>query len=101
MSNLIRKMIFSDVNKEIERARSLYPSNELLSLAVTEEVGETIQAAIDHHFGKDTVNHIYEEAVQAITVLVRFIEEGSKDLKFQGICRENSGLEYQFKDCYE
>lgn len=77
--------IFRDVETELASARKKYPSNRFMLAALTEEVGESAQAMIDHSFGKDTVQHIYQELIQTMTVSLRLILEGSQEFTFKGI----------------
>ena len=41
---------------------------------LTEEVGETAQAALEARFGKGTIEHLREEAVQAAAVALAIVE---------------------------
>jgi hypothetical protein len=79
-----REKFFRDVEAEVARARVCYPGNALQQAAFNEEAGEVTKALIDHHYGKDTEEHIYEEMVQTGAMIVRLAEEGSQELKFQG-----------------
>jgi len=61
----------SDVFDEIERARRKFPTNDLLAVALTEEVGELAKALLD-----ESPDRIYAEAVQVACVACRIATEG-------------------------
>ena len=74
--------IFQDVGQEIQRARSNFPSNKHLVLALAEESGEVVKAFLDYSQGKCSYSQVEKELIQTITVAVRLMQEGDAD--FQG-----------------
>lgn len=56
---------------EVVRARTKFPGNKHLTVALMEEVGELAQAIL-----QDKPKQILKEAVQVAAVAVRIIEEG-------------------------
>lgn len=77
--------LVADVDKEIEKARNKFPTNKLLLGACAEEHGEFIKALLDYEQKGGSVSDIYKEAVQAIAMIVRLVEEGSEELEFRGM----------------
>ena len=60
-----------DVQNEIFRARKKFPTNDLLMVALTEEVGELAKALVD-----EPKDRVYEEAIQVACVAIRIATEG-------------------------
>jgi NTP pyrophosphatase (non-canonical NTP hydrolase) len=85
--NSIIDEVFKDIKEEIEAARKKFPANKFMVGALTEEVGESAQAMIDHAFRKDTRQSIYKELVQVACVAIRLITEGSHEFPWQGLLR--------------
>ena len=75
---------FDELKCEIERARIKHPGNELLMVALMEEVGELAQALVD-----ESKERIYEEALHVATVAVRIAVEGDatiERIRYQSQC---------------
>lgn len=68
--------LFIDLCKEVDRARSKFPANKHLNVALQEEVGELAEAQL-----KGDKDRIRKEAIQVIATVIRIIEEGDKDLE--------------------
>lgn len=64
----------ADVSAELDRARTKFPKPDLLTTAFAEEAGELVKAILDGYNGKSS--DVYGEAIQAIAMVVRLIEEG-------------------------
>lgn len=64
------------IRSEVERARKLHPSGDLLTTAFAEEAGEVIKAILDHYEGKGSLLEVLSELVQVIAMAVRLMEEG-------------------------
>ncbi len=61
----------NDISIEVHKARAKFPGNDLLIVALMEEVGELAQAMLDK-----TPEEIRKEAIQVACVAIRIIEEG-------------------------
>ncbi|HET7300100.1 MAG TPA: hypothetical protein VFJ01_05550 [Oleiagrimonas sp.] len=77
--------VFAEVRDELSRARCLFPSAELTTVALTEEFGELIKAAMD-----ESVFSVRLEAVQTITMCLRLLWDGDDHVNAH---RANKGLE--------
>lgn len=84
MKNDFRATLFKDTEEELERARELFPENDLLGYALIEEVGELIQAILNFKQGKGMSREIYKEGVQSMAMIIRLLEEGSPEMGFDG-----------------
>jgi hypothetical protein len=73
------------IRREVFRARMLFPSNQGVSLALVEEVGEVAKAYLD-----ESRDRIIEEAVQACAMVVRLALEGDPAMTK---LREERGLD--------
>ena len=62
----------SDLDEEVKRARTKFPSNRHLLAALTEELGELAQAFLQ----KQGQDRIRAEALQVACVAMRIYEEG-------------------------
>ncbi len=67
---------FDDVAAEVNRARALFPSSNLVMAALTEEVGELAQALLKVAAGKWDKSRIVEEAIQVAAMACRVAVEG-------------------------
>ena len=65
---------------EAVRARTLYPKTDHLALALAEEAGEVVKAALDLRQGKGTAEGLRKELVQCIAMCIRLAEEGDAAL---------------------
>lgn len=65
-----------DVQNEVLRARQKFPDNDLLMVALTEEVGELAKALLD-----ETPERVYAEAIQVACVALRIATEGDKSVE--------------------
>jgi len=70
MDNNVWKFL-RDTSNEVNRAREKFPKNDLLMVALTEEVGELAKALLD-----ESPERIYAEAVQVACVAARIATEG-------------------------
>lgn len=79
-----RKRFFENVEREVERAREKFPSNDLLGYAFVEESGELTKAILDKRNSREGGHfmdiEIYKEAVQTVAMVIRLLEEGSHEL---------------------
>ena len=64
------------VQAEMNRARKLHPSNQLLLTAFSEECGEVVKAVLNHYENKGTTDEVYFELIQAAAMIGRLLEEG-------------------------
>lgn len=81
----MRKLLI-DVQAELKRARSLYPTSEHMTLAHAEEAGEVVKAALDiktkmnpqpnAHTRKQFYGRLRQEIIQSIVTAIRLAEEG-------------------------
>lgn len=71
-----------DVSCEITRARNKFPTNELLMVALAEEVGELAKALMD-----ESPDSIYAEAIQVACVAIRIATEGDSTIEEWRGCR--------------
>jgi len=60
-----------DLQTEVRRARKKFPANDVLMVALTEEVGELARALLE-----ESPERIYEEAIQVACVAIRIATEG-------------------------
>lgn len=79
---------FNDVKTELAKARKKFPTNKLLLGACAEEHGEMIKSLLDFEQKDGTKEQIYKEAVQAVAMTVRLLQEGSEELMYQGVSRD-------------
>jgi hypothetical protein len=81
-----REELLRRISAEADRARVKYPTNDFMTTALGEEVGEFCQAFIDHEFGNKTKGDIIMEGIQVGALAVRLMEEGSAEFKkFPGV----------------
>lgn len=74
--------IARDVDSELTRARSKFPKPDHVTLAMAEEAGETVKAALNHMYkpGAARAAVTYQEAIQTIAMCVRLIQEGDPSI---------------------
>jgi len=75
-----------DTGREINRVREKFPANDLLMVALTEEVGELAKALLD-----ETPERIYKEAIQVACVALRIATEGDATVEAWRAKREGGG----------
>lgn len=83
--NVSNEKIYQDIEKEINRARKLFPKNLDLYAALGEEFGEVSKALIQHkHEHKKEVTHedIYEELIQTAVMCIRLASEGDPNFPY-------------------
>jgi NTP pyrophosphatase (non-canonical NTP hydrolase) len=68
--------ILKSAMAETNRARTLHPSPEHLTLALAEEAGEVTKAVLDFKAGKGTLAHVGTELIQTMAMCIRLYEEG-------------------------
>ena len=77
--------VLADIEAELDRARTKFPSNVDVLPALTEEVGELSQALIQQkhepHKGK-TDRDVYMEAIQTAVVAIRIASEGDPNFPY-------------------
>lgn len=71
-----------DVMSEIRGAKEVFPTNDKLHIAFTEEAGEVSKALLDCHRDEDTEESVYNEAVQAAAMACRLACEGDPDFEY-------------------
>jgi hypothetical protein len=66
------------VQAELARARAKFPTSEHRTLALMEEAGEVVKAALDLHNRKPgaTLAAVHVEIIQTMAMCVRLLEEG-------------------------
>ena len=74
--NKEQQIIYWEVEKELERARSKFPEPDLLVTAFAEEAGEVVKAALDHYAGKGELVEVKKEIIQCMAMCIRLLEEG-------------------------
>lgn len=74
--NKEHSIIFWEVEKELERARTKFPAPNLLVTAFAEEAGEVIKAVLDHCAAKGKLVEVKKEIVQCMAMCIRLLEEG-------------------------
>ena len=86
--------VLADIEAELDRARTKFPSNEDVLPALTEEVGELNQALIQQkhepHKGK-TDHDVYMEAIQTAVMAIRIASEGDSHFPYN----PENGLIYE------
>jgi hypothetical protein len=65
---------------EAARARGLWPKTDHMTLALAEEAGEVVKAALDLRHGKGTQEDLRKEIVQCMAMCIRLAEEGDAAL---------------------
>ena len=66
------------VQAELARARAKFPTAEHRTLALMEEAGEVVKAALDLHNRRPgaTLAAVHAEIIQTMAMCVRLLEEG-------------------------
>jgi NTP pyrophosphatase (non-canonical NTP hydrolase) len=64
--------------EELGRARAKFPTSAHRTLALMEEAGEVVKAALDLHNRKPgaTLEALHTEIIQTMAMCVRLLEEG-------------------------
>lgn len=75
----------NEVQREVNKARQAFPTNEHLIAAATEEFGELIKAVLDHTQKDGSEEAIHKEGVQAAAMVARLVLEGDPSVKYQGM----------------
>lgn len=75
--------LFQDALIEVEKARQKYPHPNLLTLALAEEAGEIVKAALDHRQEKTGVSEVRKEIVQTIAMCLRLAQEGDPSVSLE------------------
>src|SRR5512147_303719 len=73
---MIRDELLAAAVIESERARKLFPQPNHVTLALAEEAGEVVKAALDVRQGKATLHDLRKELTQTIAMCLRLAEEG-------------------------
>ncbi len=72
--------MIDDILEKLLIARTKFPSNQHMALALVEEVGEVSQALIENQRGRQTHRQVYRECVQAAVMAKRVATEGDSTL---------------------
>ncbi len=72
-----------EVGLELERARTKFPSSNLVLAALMEEVGELAQAMLKVRAGHWSAVRVYEEAVQVAAMACRVATEGDPSFSIE------------------
>jgi NTP pyrophosphatase (non-canonical NTP hydrolase) len=70
----------SELRRELERARTKFPSANFSTLALVEEVGELAQAVLKVRAGKAPATRIFDEALQVAAMAMRVALETDESL---------------------
>ena len=70
--------LFANSLEEAERAMTRYPQPNYVITKVAEEAGEVVKAAVHCAEGRDTNDHLVEEIIQAMAMLIRLYVEGDQ-----------------------
>ena len=73
-----------DLEAEVARARDLFPDNQHMLAALSEEAGEVAKALIDHSRGDTNAHEVYVECVQTAAMAVRVALEGDPSFPYKG-----------------
>ncbi len=78
--------IAREVDDEVTRARKKFPSSKHVVLAMAEESGELVRAALGHMYkpGAANVANVRKEAIQTIAMCVRILQEGDATIGLPG-----------------
>lgn len=76
----IKESTIETLKKEVEFARTKFPSNKHMLAALAEELGETAEALLEHGNSQRS----REEAIQVACVAIRIYEEGDGDFEKNG-----------------
>lgn len=69
-------MVGHCVLDEVTQARLKFPTNKHKLAALFEEVGELANALLEHERGNDTPEHVFQEAIQVASTVLRLAMEG-------------------------
>ena len=72
------------VDAEVERARKKFPDTNNVTLAMVEEAGEAVRAALNHYHGDGELEPIYKELIQTMAMCVRIWKDGDKSIDLPG-----------------
>ena len=68
--------LWIEAKLEAERARSLYPNPDHLTLALAEEAGEVTKAVLDNFDNKCDIYEVRKEIIQCVAMCIRLWGEG-------------------------
>lgn len=77
-------VLLNEIRKEVVRARTLHPGNNLQTMAFSEEAGELVKAVMD-----ESVENVRTEAIQAAAMAIRVVIDGDSTMDNH---RERKGL---------
>jgi hypothetical protein len=81
--NIGLELIWAMVKFELSHAREVFPSNRHMLTVLNEEVGELNKAMLDYEYNKCDKNEIITEAIQTIAMVVRLLQEGDPNFKYE------------------
>lgn len=69
--------LWPKANDEADRARKIFPTEKNhTTLALAEEAGEVVQAAMNYYHGTGTMEKLEKEIVQCVAMCIRLWEDG-------------------------
>ncbi|MDR5170699.1 hypothetical protein IHQ56_02600 [Methylobacillus flagellatus] len=84
------RKFLDDVHQELERARSKFPGDNITGLALAEEFGEVIKAALE-----EPAANVRKEAIQTAVMAARLVLDGDSSLVYW---RKRQGLDQLVPD---
>jgi hypothetical protein len=79
----LTSVFLADVERETQRAREKFPSNQHKLAALTEEVGEVANAFLENQYGNKPAIDVWKECVQAAAMALRCAVEGDHSFDYQ------------------
>jgi len=91
----------ADVLDEIERARKKFPGTQHMAAVALEEAGEVAKAWLDHEVKDAPAQDVWDEAVQAAAMFMRWATEGQEGGKYhpRKIAEEQADTLNRFVNC--
>lgn len=77
---------------EVLRARELFPGNQYMLAALSEEAGEVARALLDHARGHKTALEVFVECVQVAAMAIRVAVEGDSAFPYEIPRAENARI---------
>lgn len=79
---VIPQDVIDDLASEVQRARTKFPRNRALTVALMEEVGELAQAELQQ------LPTVRKEAIQVMAVAFRILSEGDASIPLDGEAKQ-------------